>query len=97
MAEKENKEKKIQDKTINPLKRAMNRVAATKDGQTIFKWLMKECAFGESSICIDQNSMEINKDATLYMESRKTVYYKIRNLIEPKYLKEIEFENEEEN
>lgn len=90
MAEKKEKAKDIKTPELDIVKRALGRLVETKDGQIFINYLMKESGFNLSSLVMDVNTSEINPLATIYNEARKTLYYKVRGLIKPEKLIEIE-------
>lgn len=91
MAEVKKDKQNKENTTLDIVKRAINRLVKTKDGQVFFKYLSDLCGFSVSSVVLDTKSGEVNMNSTLYNEARKTVYYKIRQLIKKEDLKVIEF------
>ena len=90
MDEKKDKKEKIKIGNLDVVTRAVARLVRTEDGKIFINYLMRECGFARSSITVDTNSLEINTMSTIYNEARKTVYYKIRELIQQEDLIEIE-------
>jgi len=80
----------------NLIQRAINRIAKTKDGETVFRHIMGLCGYNLSDVVLTSTN-DVNIQATLNNTYRRTVYLDLRALIEPEYLKKIEFEEEEEN
>lgn len=91
MTENKKDKQNKKDTSLAVVKRAINRLVKTKDGQVFLKYLSGLCGFSVSSIVIDPNTGEININSTLYNEARKTVYYNIRQFIQKEDLKVIEF------
>lgn len=90
MDDKKDKKDKIKVGNLDVVKRALDRLAKTEDGKIFLNYLMRECGFARSSITVDATSLEINTLSTIYNEARKTVYYKVRELIKQEDLIEIE-------
>lgn len=90
MGDKKDKKDKIKIGNLGVVKRALDRLAKTEDGKIFLNYLMRECGFAKSSITIDTASLEINTLSTIYNEARKTVYYKVRELMKQEDLIEIE-------
>lgn len=66
-------------------------VAATEEGREVFKYLMSTCGFKKNTSCYNPQTMEVNKDATVYLEARRSIYLEIRNYVPDRLLKKIEF------
>ena len=84
-------DKNARNKEIDIVQRAINRLVKTQDGKVFINWLMKLCGFARSSIVVDPATGNICAEASAYNEARKTVYYRIRSLIKPDDLYEIEY------
>lgn len=79
--------KKISDKQF---KDAINRIAATEDGQAIFAWMKHSCNW-------DSTLMSNEANMTQHYASIRGVWGRVRQFIDPKYLKAIEFDIKVEN
>lgn len=82
-------DKKVTD--IEHIRRVVNRLADTQDGQEFLNYLMRLCGFSASSLVIDVNTSEINTLSSIYNEARKTIYYEIRRLLDKDRLGKIEY------
>lgn len=87
--------KEVQKAEREKLQRAFNRVASTPAGQTVLRYIMRDCGFQKTSIVQDPHSLEINTIGSIYNEARKDVYHRIRRFIDNEYLKVIEFKEDE--
>jgi hypothetical protein len=83
----EEKNKKIFDK----LTLDFNTVAATPEGIDVFKYIMDRCNYQKNTIVFNSQTGEVNKEASVYLEARRSVYLEIRKYISPRLLKKIEF------
>jgi hypothetical protein len=79
--------KKITDKQFQD---SINRLAATEDGQKVFAWLKHSCNW-------DATLMASDPAMTQHYASIRGVWGKVRQYIDPKYLKTIEFDIKIEN
>lgn len=86
----DDKKGEIETSNLDVVKRALGRLVKTEDGKVFINYLMKECGFTLPSIVMNVNTCEINSKATIYNEARKTIYYKIRELIKQEDLIKIE-------
>lgn len=75
---------------------AIRRCLASSDGQLFLFWLMKQCAWDDTSLVTDPTSGEINQLASIYNEARRGVYLNVRDLLTPDILKNVEFPKDEE-
>jgi len=82
-------DKKVMD--TDRIKRVVNRLAETQDGQEFLNYLMRSCGFCVSSLVIDVNTSEINTISSIYNEARKTIYYDIRRLLDKEKISKIEY------
>lgn len=96
MTPKEKKKKdEAQQKTlkekVDRLRKDFDAVAATEEGMNVFNYLLNSLGFHKNTVTMDPQTGEVNKDASVYLEARRSVYVEIRKYISPKYLKKIEF------
>ncbi|MBT5303858.1 MAG: hypothetical protein HOL31_02110 [Candidatus Scalindua sp.] len=68
-----------------------NAVAATEDGQALFKHLMERLGFLKNTVTMNPQTGEVNEKSSVYLEARRSVYLEMRRNILPRYLKKIEF------
>lgn len=92
----EKDKKKIeQDKKLEELKKAkktsFDAVAATEEGRDVFRYLMDILGFHKNLVVFNPTTGEINKEATTYLEARRSAYLDIRRNISDRHLKKIEF------
>lgn len=67
------------------IKKSLNHIAATPEGQDFLNWLMISCGWEKTIVASD------DPQATQYWAARRGVYGGIRQNIEPRHLKVIEF------
>jgi hypothetical protein len=93
-AERADLEEKIkaQKKDTEEFRKTVNRLFSTAEGKEVLKWMAKETGYGKSSMVVNPSTGEINVQSSLYMAARQTIYFKIRELLEPITLKEIEYD-----
>ena len=87
-------EKKETEKQYKSLYNAMNECFASEAGKTVLKYLMNTCSFLESNVCLSSQTGEVNIQATLYNEYRRSIYLELRKYIKPHILQDIEYEKE---
>lgn len=79
------------------LRGAINAVAKTPEGKKVLRWIKNYSCYGKSSMIIDPSTGEINTVGVVYNEARKDIYYGLRSFLDPKNLKEIELEEDNDN
>jgi len=92
--EKATENAKIQKKNEEAFKRLssdFDAVAATEEGLTVIKYLMNFCCYQKPTTSINQTTGEINREASLHLEARRSVYLEMRKFISARHLKKIEF------
>ncbi len=90
-ADRERTDNKLKE-TIEERRKIFNAVAATADGKEVFKYLMDILGWKKKLVIMDPNTGEVNRDATVYLEARRSAYVDIRKHIDSIYLKLIEFD-----
>lgn len=85
------KEKEELEKILKFHKTNFNAVAATEEGLDVFRYIMERCSFQRNTIVYNPETGEVNKEASVYLEARRSVYLEIRKYISVKFLKKIEF------
>lgn len=93
--EKRKQKEEVHKKEIEKLTRCFNRIAETPDGQVLFRYIKNYSGYGKTAIVGNSDFSDINPIGTVYNEARKDVYYNLRQFIEVKNLKLIEFEEDE--
>ncbi len=95
--EKQEKEKQEIENTLFKLrKKDFNVVALTPEGKHLFRFLLDFCHFHRPVLTTNPKTGDINLQTTSYLEGRRSLYLDLRKYIKPKFLKEIEFEEGEE-
>lgn len=90
-------QKKSLEKKIKNLKLDMAYVFGSKEGQRVLKHIFLSSGFGESNIAGNaQMGLDI-KDGTFYNAARQQLYLELRKLIPHSILKQVEFDNLEED
>lgn len=77
-------------KKFNRLRADFIKVAETPEGLAVFTFMMGECGYQQNNIVFNPVTKEINKDASDYLEARRSVYLQLRKYIPVKYLRKIE-------
>ena len=72
---------------------AVNRIAASPDGQIFLNLIMRECGYQEPSLVLNPQTMDVNINTMIINEALRGLYVKLRRMIPDQYLKEIEFMN----
>lgn len=86
---KQELKKRVQ--VLNQIKKhSILNLAATSEGRIFLYFMMRDCGFGESSLCYDDKNNVIH-DAVVVNEALRNYYLGIRKLIPKELLKEIEF------
>lgn len=70
---------------------SINRTFSTQDGKMVLYWLMNHCGWNESSIGGNPDIGAEITHGTLINEARRSVYLRLRELIDHEILKEVEF------
>ncbi len=68
-----------------------NVVAATEEGRDVFRYLAEILGFHKPSVIMNPKTGEVNRDTTVYLEARRSVYLDVRKYISDSNLKTIEF------
>lgn len=63
----------------------------SEEGKRVLRYIFEVSSFNESNLSVNPSSSEINPLGMAYNEGLKEVYRKIRSLIDPEILKEVEF------
>ncbi len=90
-AEQRKKDQEKIEKLLKFHKTNFNTVVATEEGLDVFRFIMDICGYQKRSVLMDSQTGEVNKEATVYLEARRSIYLDIRQYISPKFLKKIEF------
>ena len=90
-AAKKAKQAKFAKEANDKLKAMFDAVAATEDGRNLFKYFMELLGFHKNTVTMNPTTGEINKEISVYLEARRSVYLDMRTNISDRYLKKIEF------
>lgn len=88
------------NKTFEFHKRNFSTICDTPEGIDAIKFIMQLCSYQKPAITFNPETLEVNKEATLFLEARRSVYLELRKYIREEYLKKIEygkFNMEEDN
>lgn len=83
--------KDVQDRMAKVQNEAVRHIAAIPEGQIFLNILMRECGYNQPNIVRSEATGLIDVNATLVNEAIRGLYVRMRRLIPPVYLKEIEF------
>jgi len=81
---------KPENNNLKKLEQDFNQTFATGHGKRVLAHIMRECGFIEPSVTINNQSAEINLNATLYNEARRNVYLSIRKFIRTDIIRDVE-------
>jgi len=79
------------------MKRVVADVLATESGKRMFLFLHNVCGWNTSSLVLNQTTGEVDPVGTTFNEARRTVYLRLRELAPVAVLKEVEYNEKEEN
>ena len=85
--------KETQERMTQLMRGAVNRIAASPDGQIFLNLIMRECGYQEPSLVLNPQTMDVNINTMIINEALRGLYVKLRRMIPDQYLKEIEFMN----
>ncbi len=68
-----------------------NIVAATEEGRDVFRYRAEILGVDKHSVIMNHKTGEVNRDTTVYVEARRSVYLDVRKYISDTHVKEIEF------
>ena len=62
----------------------------SQDSKVVLRYLMDHCGFHQSDIVINPETNEINPLATIHDLARRSLYMRVRSMIDPKFVYDVE-------
>ncbi len=72
------------------LRSAFHRTFKTQDSKVVLRYLMEHCGFYDSDIVMNPQTNEINPLATIHDLARRSLYMRVRDLIDPIFVFDVE-------